>query len=159
VHVDATTLVHPQAVLVSNGPYAMHELGGPGRRTQLDGARLGVVSIAVTSTRDAVGLLRRTHRQGLRVLTAEEVVVHADGPTLPVGVDGEALQLPTPVRCSLRPGALRVRVPRGRPGVPAPRPALDWAELCRLAGPSATTDGDPDSTSTAVGTTTTREGR
>jgi hypothetical protein len=41
--------------------------------------------------------------------------------------------LPTPVRCVIRPAALRVRVPRHRPGVrPAP-PEMDWTRLRRLA--------------------------
>ncbi|MDQ1650548.1 MAG: hypothetical protein QOG60_2605 [Frankiaceae bacterium] len=145
VHVGDSTLEHPQAVLVSNGPYATHELSGPGRRTRLDGGQLGVVAITVASTRDAVGLLRRMHRRGLSVLSATEVVVDADGPTMPVGVDGEALQFATPVRCTLRPGALRVRVPRERPGVPAPRPALDWAELLRLARPGSPSEASLDS--------------
>ena len=52
-----------------------------------------------------------------------------------LGIDGEAVTLPVPVRCAVRPGALRVRVPRGRPGVPAPKPELDWVRLVRLAGP------------------------
>jgi hypothetical protein len=37
--------------------------------------------------------------------------------------------MPTPVRCTIVPLALRVQVPRDRPGVPAPRPQLDWARL------------------------------
>jgi hypothetical protein len=37
--------------------------------------------------------------------------------------------MPTPVRCSIRPLALRVLVPRHRPGVPPPPPQLDWARL------------------------------
>ena len=41
--------------------------------------------------------------------------------------------MPTPVRCTIHPLALRVRVPRTRPGVPEPRPALDWAQLRRQA--------------------------
>ena len=36
---------------------------------------------------------------------------------IPVGVDGEALVLETPVRWTVRSAALRVRVPRDRPGV------------------------------------------
>jgi hypothetical protein len=69
------------------------------------------------------------------VLAAQEVTVTADTPRLPVGIDGEAVTLPVPVRCAVRPGALRVRVPRGRPGVPAPKPELDWVRLLLLAGP------------------------
>jgi hypothetical protein len=59
--------------------------------------------------------------------------VDADVPSLPVGIDGESVMLPTPVRCTIHPAALRVRVPRDRPGVPPPRPELDWVRLRRLA--------------------------
>ena len=41
--------------------------------------------------------------------------------------------MPTPVRCTIRPLSLRVRVPRNRPGVPEPRPQLNWAQLGREA--------------------------
>jgi hypothetical protein len=39
--------------------------------------------------------------------SAGEVVVDADSFSVPVGIDGEALSLPTPVRCRVRPKALR----------------------------------------------------
>jgi hypothetical protein len=54
-------------------------------------------------------------------------------PQIPVGIDGESVLMPTPVRCTIRPLALRVQVPRSRPGVPAPPPQLDWARLRRQA--------------------------
>jgi hypothetical protein len=52
---------------------------------------------------------------------------------LAVAADGESVLMPTPVRCTIHPLALRVRVPRNRPGVPEPRPALDWTRLRRQA--------------------------
>ncbi|MET7756448.1 diacylglycerol kinase family protein [Streptomyces sp. NPDC005389] len=52
---------------------------------------------------------------------------------IPVAVDGEALRMTTPVVCTLRPGALRVLVPRDRPGVIAPAPRVDWRRLFDLA--------------------------
>ncbi|MDX2562123.1 diacylglycerol kinase family protein [Streptomyces sp. TX20-6-3] len=52
---------------------------------------------------------------------------------IPVAVDGEALRMPTPVVCTLRPGALRVLVPRDRPGVIPPAPRVDWRRLLDLA--------------------------
>jgi hypothetical protein len=55
------------------------------------------------------------------------------------GVDGEALVLPTPVHCRIAPGALRVRVPRKRPGVPTAQPRLNWRRLRKLAGPAGRT--------------------
>jgi hypothetical protein len=62
------------------------------------------------------------------------LTVTADTNEVPVGIDGEAVCLPVPLRCAVRPGALRVWVPRDRPGIPAPKPELDWARLRRLAG-------------------------
>lgn len=52
---------------------------------------------------------------------------------IPVAVDGEALRMTTPVVCTLRPGALRVLVPRDRPGVVVPAPRVDWRRLFDLA--------------------------
>ncbi|MFF2031163.1 diacylglycerol/lipid kinase family protein [Arthrobacter sp. NPDC058192] len=131
--VDGATVDGPQAVLVSNGPYGSNDLAGLGRRTRLDRGALGAVAISAASTREAVGLLRRATKQGLIQRNAAEVVVDADVPEIPVGVDGEALLMSTPVRCTIEPRALRVVVPRHRPGVPPAQPALDLVRLRELA--------------------------
>lgn len=123
----------PQALLVSNGPYELGDIAGLGRRARLDTGTLGVIAVRVDSARQAVELLRRGHGTGLTVLTAGEVLVDADVPEIPVGIDGETVMMPVPVRCTIRPRALRVIVPRSRPGVPAPRPPLDWPRLRQLA--------------------------
>jgi diacylglycerol kinase family enzyme len=128
-----TTIQAPQALLVSNGPYEMTDVAGLGRRARLDAGTLGVVAVTVDSARQAIGLLRRGHGRGLTVLTAGEVTVDADAPQIPVGIDGETVLLPAPVRCAIQPRALRVVVPRQRPGVPAPKPALEWPRLRQLA--------------------------
>jgi diacylglycerol kinase family enzyme len=128
------TIEGPQAVLVSNGTYDTGDVAGLGRRARLDDGVLGVVSVSVENTRQAIGLLGRTRRRGLAVYTAAEVVVDADRPEVAVGIDGEAVMVAAPVRCATKPKALRVRVPRDRPGVRPARPRLDWAELRRLAG-------------------------
>jgi diacylglycerol kinase family enzyme len=128
VRIDA-----PQAVLVSNNPYGTGDLAGLGRRTRLDGGTLGVVGLRVDNALAAAGLLRGAASRDLTVGSAPEVTVYADRAEIPVGVDGEALTLQTPVRCQVRPGALRVRVPRRRPGRQA-LPQLDWREVGRLAG-------------------------
>jgi hypothetical protein len=59
--------------------------------------------------------------------------VDADVPEIPVGIDGETVMMATPVRCTIQPRALRVRVPRDRPGVRPPKPDLDWHKLRQLA--------------------------
>ena len=95
---------------------------------------LGMLAVTVTSAVQAAGLLRGTHSRGLMRLTAPEVVVKADTARIPVGVDGEALLLDTPVRCAVQPAALWVRVPcRDRSGVPDPKPLMDWTQLWRMA--------------------------
>jgi len=127
------TVTGPQALLVSNGPYGMTDIAGLGRRARLDAGTLGVVAVTVNSALQAATLLRGARGQGLTVLTAGEVVVDADVPEIPVGIDGETVMMATPVRCAIRPKALRVRVPRDRPGIRPPKPELDWATLRQLA--------------------------
>jgi len=128
-----TTVTGPQAVLVSNGPYEVSDIAGLGRRARLDAGMLGVVAVTVDNAVQAAGLLRGARGRGLATLTADEVVVDADAPEIPVGIDGETVLMPAPVRCTVRPKALRVRVPRDRPGVRPPKPDLDWQTLRQLA--------------------------
>jgi diacylglycerol kinase family enzyme len=130
---DGETIDGPQALLVGSNPYETDDIAGLGRRARLDCGVLGVVAIMVDSARQAVSLLRGKNSTGLRVLTAHSVVVTSSADRIPVGVDGESVWLPTPVRCTVRPGALRVRVPKDRPGVPPPRPAISLPRLWHLA--------------------------
>jgi diacylglycerol kinase family enzyme len=132
-HAGDATVTGPQALLVSNDPYEMGDIAGLSRRARLDTGTLGVVAVTVDSARQAIELLRRGRGNGLTLLTADEVVVDADVPEIPVGIDGETVMMATPVRCTIRPRALRVRVPRNRPGVPPPKPAIDWPTLRQLA--------------------------
>ena len=127
------TVTGPQALLVSNNPYQGGDIAGLSRRARLDAGTLGVVAVTVNNALQAAALLRGARGQGLSTLTAEEVVVDADVPEIPVGIDGETVMMPTPVRCTIQPRALRVRVPRDRPGTRASKPALDWSTLWHLA--------------------------
>jgi len=128
-----TTITGPQALLVSNNPYEGGDIAGLSRRSRLDTGTLGVVAVTVNSALQAATLLRGARGQGLTTLTADEVVVDAEATEIPVGIDGETVIMPTPVRCAIRPKVLRVRVPRDRPGVLPPRAALDWPALVKLA--------------------------
>jgi diacylglycerol kinase family enzyme len=129
----SVTVEGPQAVLVSNNVYGMGDIAGLGRRARMDRGILGVFAVTVTSAVQAAGLVRGTQARGLTRLAGREVVVDADASQIPVGVDGEALLLDTPVRCTVQPAALRVRVPRDRPGVPDPKPIMDWKRLRQIA--------------------------
>jgi diacylglycerol kinase family enzyme len=128
VHIET-----PQALLVSNNRYGTGDLTGAGRRLRLDQGVLGVLGIRVDSALHAAGLLRGASARGLTITSSKDATVTADAAQIPVGVDREALPLQTPVRCAIHPGALRVRVPRNRPGR-ATRPPLDWRRVRGLAG-------------------------
>ena len=140
---DGTEIEAPQALLVSNNPYGTGDIAGLGRRARLDRGSLGVVGVTVASARQAAGLLRGRHAAGLSVLTTKQIEISADAPQIPVGVDGESVLMSTPVSCTVSPRALRVWVPRDRPGVPAPKPPKDWARLRHLAGSSALASRSP----------------
>jgi diacylglycerol kinase family enzyme len=123
----------PQALLVSNNPYETTDIGGLGRRSRLDRGVLGVLAVKVDNAMQAAGLLSRAHSKGLTTRSTDRLVVDGDTPMIPVGIDGEAVTLPTPVQCTIKAGALRVRVPRNRPGVALAKPAMDWRRLWHLA--------------------------
>jgi diacylglycerol kinase family enzyme len=126
VRIDGELVIEgPKAVLVSNNPYDFGDLAGLGRRARMDTGVLGVVAITVDNAAQAAGLLRGRQARGMSRMVAHEVVVDSDAPEIAVGIDGEAVLMPTPVRCTIRPLALRVRVSRTRPGVPAPKVPID----------------------------------
>ncbi|MFD0632771.1 diacylglycerol/lipid kinase family protein [Catenulispora yoronensis] len=131
---DGEPVPPPQVLLVTNNPYAETETLGGGRRPRLDRGVLGVVAIHVDGSKAAAELaVLGTRSNAITVRTAHEVRVEADADTIPVAVDGEALDLPTPVICVLHPGVLRVRVPRNRPGPPPEPVKIDWRAIGNLA--------------------------
>jgi hypothetical protein len=118
-------------------PYLiMNPKSGGGKVGKFDRGSLGVVSVTVGGARQAAGLLHGRHSTGVTMLTAKQVEITAGTPQIPVGVDGESVSMSTPVTCAISPGALRVWVPRDRPGVPAPKPPVNWSRLRHLAGAS-----------------------
>jgi diacylglycerol kinase family enzyme len=130
---DAVTIEGPSAIMISNNQYELGDPAGLGRRLHLDRGVLGVIAITVSSAVQAAALLRQSDSSGLRTFTAHEVVIDADTDEIPVGIDGESVMMPTPVRCEIRPGALRVRLPRERPGLPRPTPGRHLGLLRQLA--------------------------
>jgi diacylglycerol kinase family enzyme len=132
---DGVEITAPQALLVANNPYGTGDIAGLSRRARLDGGLLGVVGVTVDNARQAVSLLRGTHGAGLSTLVTTKIEITADAARIPVGIDGEAVSLPTPVLCTIRPRALRVWVPRDRPGITPPKAPLNWGRLRHLAAP------------------------
>ena len=131
---DDVEIRSPQALLVANNPYGTGDVAGLSRRARIDRGILGVAGVRVRSARQAADLIRGRKAAGLRVLTTKKIEISADAAQIPVGVDGEAVSMSTPVICTISPAALRVWVPRDRPGIPAPKPPVNWARLRQLAG-------------------------
>lgn len=110
-------------VLVSNDVYRLDRLNGFGTRERLDAGRLGVVTVTVDRGRDVAALLSAEAAghvdrfRGYQQWTAQEFEIDSGQPFVDVGVDGEALRLPPPLRFRTLPGALRVRTPVDAPGV------------------------------------------
>jgi diacylglycerol kinase family enzyme len=91
----------PAVVLVSNNPYAFDPPRAPGTRPALDSGQLGVVVLD----------RRASGQTSARTWTAKHLEVIANAP-VHAGIDGEAIDLSSPLRFATRPGALRVRLPR-----------------------------------------------
>jgi diacylglycerol kinase family enzyme len=96
----------PLVVLVSNNEYALDQPLARGSRPQLDTGRLGIVVL------DRPGAGRSP------VIAWSSPSLEITGTAaVPAGVDGEAVTLLPPLRCTTRPAALRVRISRQHPGV------------------------------------------
>jgi hypothetical protein len=94
-------------VLVSNNPYALDRPVSPGTRPLLDSGELGIV---------VLDRPRPRADPPARVWSATHLAVDATAP-VHAGVDGEAVELDSPLAFVIRPGALRVRISSRHPGV------------------------------------------
>lgn len=110
VQIGDTAVINPALALVSNNAYAT---GGPGRlarRERLDAGVLGVFCLARPPSPS--GVTKGPPPPPVTARTAASVVVTSTAARLPVAIDGEPVELPTPVVFGVRAGALRVLVPR-----------------------------------------------
>ena len=133
---DGQAATSADLVLVSNDVYRLDSMSGFGTRPRIDDGLLGVVTVTVDRARDvpalvaaeAAGQIRRF--RGYRAWSVPEFVVDSAEPLIDVGVDGEALSLPPPLRFRSLPGVLRVRTPThaaGRSPAAAAPPKLGEA--------------------------------
>ena len=120
---DGQSQTSADMLLVSNDVYRLETMTGFGTRARIDQGVLGIVTVTVDRASDVPALIsaEATGRikgfRGYQAWATPEFVVDSSAPLIDVGVDGEALRLPPPLRFRSVPGALRVRTPKDAPGV------------------------------------------
>jgi diacylglycerol kinase family enzyme len=106
-------------IQVSNNPYVLGATLDASQRRRLDTGTLGVVAISAASGTEAAqvfvlsALGQRRRSRYWHEFTATEFEVRSRSGKAYVGVDGEALELPTPLEFTIHPRGLRLLVPGG----------------------------------------------
>jgi len=135
---DGTRYDTAHMILVSNNQYQLDHLGGRGTREHLDDGTLGVVAVRIGGpgqarrfvALEAVGQVRKF--PGWLEWETPRFEVSSDSP-VEIGIDGETLMMTPPLVFSVRPGALRVRIPRTAPGLSPASAALHLTSLSTVS--------------------------
>ncbi|HEV7483737.1 MAG TPA: diacylglycerol kinase family protein [Solirubrobacterales bacterium] len=106
---DGNARASTALILVSNDEYLLGPTLGTGTRPRLDAGVLGIVDFHPPTPGGDEQVAR------WRQLSAPGLEVEADGP-IPLGIDGEAVTLESPLRFRSRRRALRVRIAADHPG-------------------------------------------
>ncbi len=129
-------------IQVSNNPYVLGATLDASQRRRLDTGRLGVVAISASTgaeaaqifTLSALGQRRRSRHW--HEFTAERFEVRSRSGRAYAGIDGEALELDTPLEFLIHPRGLRLLVPEGNLTAAEKRRARDISarDLVAIAG-------------------------
>lgn len=104
-------------ILVSNNPYVLGPKLDVSQRRSLTTGKLGVFAVNARSGAEAATLVARSsvglggHDPHVHQFETEEFVVNSRSGSAFAGVDGEALDLSTPLVFRIHPGGLRIRLP------------------------------------------------
>jgi len=127
-------------IMVSNNPYVLDAKPDFSQRHRLDSGRLGVFAVtATTGVQVSTVALAMARRGGNGThafrFTARDFDVRSHSGHAEAGVDGEALELTTPLHFHCYPGALRLLVPRSNPEAALRRQAREVtvADLVSIA--------------------------
>jgi diacylglycerol kinase family enzyme len=120
---DEAPLESVVAVVVSNNPYEFARWDRLGQRHSLDSGTLQISVLDASTLDELERLLAGTLlgaielRPALRRWTSKCLETGVTGEVVRAGVDGEPITLEAPLRFSVDPGALRVRLPEGSPAM------------------------------------------
>ena len=104
-------------ILVSNNPYVLGPKLDMSQRRSLTTGKLGVFAVNARSGKEAASLVARSsvglggRDPHVHQFETEEFVVNSRSGSAFAGVDGEALDLATPLVFRMHPGGLRIRLP------------------------------------------------
>lgn len=111
-----------QLIFVANNRYTLDAGPGFGSRARLDTGRLRIVTAQMRTPAQATELVARLaagrgpNMHGWREWSAAAFEV-TSGSDIEIAVDGEALRLPSPLRFTIEPGAIRARIAPAHPGI------------------------------------------
>jgi diacylglycerol kinase family enzyme len=115
---DAPQPVVTPLLFIGNNVYSL-DAGKVGVREAMDDGKLSVFAVAKSTRWGLVGFALRTlrgrsdpARDFAAIGTCETLTIIANRRRLSIALDGEVLKLATPLRFSIRPGALSVFVPK-----------------------------------------------
>lgn len=138
---DGTEVEGAFLILVSNNPYVLGPALDISQRRHLDSGTLGVVAVTASTgaeaaalvARSAIGLGRRDPH--MHEFTTESFEVRSHTGRAFVGIDGESLELDTPLRFRIHHRGLRIRVPEDTLEAAARRSVrgLDLRDLLAVA--------------------------
>jgi diacylglycerol kinase family enzyme len=116
---DGTEVDGAIVVMVSNNAYVIGATPDNAQRRHLDRGQLGIFAVTTSTGAQAARLFaasalgRRTRSPFWQQFTAAEFELRSRSGTAFAGIDGEALELPTPLHFRTHPGGLTLLVPRG----------------------------------------------
>jgi diacylglycerol kinase family enzyme len=128
---EGLEVIGPLIVQVSNNPYVTRASTDLAQRRRLDTGMLGVVAAEASGGADAAhvvaGFLTGHPGEGAKLLsfTCKGFQVRSQSGTAYVGIDGEALRLPTPLDFQIHPRGLKLLVPKDNRGRAVRRRARD----------------------------------
>jgi diacylglycerol kinase family enzyme len=114
---DGNEVADAFLIMVSNNPYVMGPAFDFSQRRSMDGGTLGVVAVSAKTGAEAARLIARTaigataRDPNFHTFEVDSFEIRSHGGTALAGVDGEALQLDTPLRFRSHPRGLRLLVP------------------------------------------------
>ena len=136
---DGTEVDGAFLIMVSNNPYVLGPSVDVSQRRSLQTGALGVFAVNASSGTEAARLMARSavglrgRDPGWHEFTCEAFEVRSRAGSTFAGVDGEALDMPTPLRFRIHPRGMRVLVPESNLEIAARRRARNVSVGALLA--------------------------